>query len=269
VSAGARSVEVLDHFNPQAGAARPVPRCMEVWGSSREREESIRLAGMQVWLHAQPFAEQGGDVLFISSCGHGHVYRFAIADVAGHGNAVATFAEELRALMRAHVDESDQTDFARSLNHDWLSAQRSGPFATALFVTCLLPERRVVVCNAGHPKPLWYRAERREWVFLDERHGIGDVDNLPIGIIEPTNYAQFAVVAGERDLLVLYTDAYLETRHHGVPLGEQGLMRLVRGLDAQSAATLGRDLRDALAATADSIDDDRTLLVVAPRGAER
>lgn len=36
--------------------------------------------------------------------------------------------------------------------------------------------------------------------------------NLPLGIIEPTPYAQFAVPLQPDDLVVLYTDALIETR---------------------------------------------------------
>lgn len=247
----------------------PAARCMELWGRAQEREEAMSLPGIQAWLHTAPFADQddGGDVLFISTCGYDHIYRFALADVAGHGNAVAAFAADLRGLMRAHVEEIDQTEFARSLNRGWFRGEHPGRFATALFVTCLLPERELVVCNAGHPKPLWYQADRQRWTLLETQFRSTAVENLPLGIIEPTPYSQFAIPIGEQDLLVLYTDAYIESRVHGRPLGERGLLKIAESLRIDLPRAFGRALCDAVAAVIGSFDDDRTLLVLAPSGA--
>jgi serine phosphatase RsbU (regulator of sigma subunit) len=241
-------------------------RCAEIWGHRDTHEERLVLPGIEAWVHTEAAdgGSHGGDVLFVSRCGYGHVYRFALADVAGHGRAVADFAEELRGLMRTHVEDADQTELARHLNEGWLSAERSGRFATALFVTCVLPRRTVVVCNAGHPRPLWYRASQRSWCLLDERCGSDTAANLPLGIIEPTGYTQFAVEADADDLFVLYSDAYLETRIGGHPVGEQGLLDLAASLPVDRPDHFGSRLRDVLGAVADRIDDDRSLIVMRP-----
>jgi serine phosphatase RsbU (regulator of sigma subunit) len=222
------------------------------------------------WLHTAPSTGQidGGDVLFVSTCGYGHVYRFALADVSGHGNTVSAFADNLRELMRANIEEVDQTEFARQLNDGWLRDDRGGHFATAIFLTFLLPERLLVVCNAGHPRPLWYKADERRWRFLDEIDSTNAAGNLPLGIIAQTPYRQFAVAAGERDLLVLYTDAYIEARSDGSILGEHGLMAIASSLNTDSPPALGQALREAVVARANLNEDDRTLVIVAPHGAD-
>jgi serine phosphatase RsbU (regulator of sigma subunit) len=91
------------------------------------------------------------------------------------------------------------------------------------------------------------------------------VANLPLGIIEPTEYRQFAVKLDKDDLVLIYTDALIEAMDvHQQPLGEQGLVDLARQVgpdDPQSMAgqLLGRvaDYRGGAAA-----EDDQTLIVL-------
>ena len=83
-------------------AARHVMQCMEIWGGNRDVEERLHLPGVEAWVFARAHAgaRRGGDVHYVSTCGHGLIARFALADVAGHGSDSAALASELRRLMR-------------------------------------------------------------------------------------------------------------------------------------------------------------------------
>src|SRR5712675_40879 len=134
--------------------------CMEVWGGSQLTTRRVEMGGLDAWVYSKPFgdAQRGGDVYYASSCATGRITRLLLADVAGHGHSVATLASDLRTLMRRFVNRLDQTEFVSLLNQQFSEFSRAGIFATAIVTTFFAPSRRLMVCNAGHPRPLLYRA---------------------------------------------------------------------------------------------------------------
>lgn len=59
-----------------------------------------------------------------------------------------------------------------------------------------------------------------------------EVANLPLGVIEPTPYSQFAVHLGKGDLVLLFTDGLEEARApNGQMLGQTGLISILGSLD--------------------------------------
>src|SRR6202050_148020 len=147
-------------------------QCMEVWVGSKLTSSGVELGGLDVWVYSKPFgeAQRGGDVYYVSSCATGRIARLLLADVAGHGHSVASTAADLRTLMRRFVNRLDQTEFVRLLNQQFTTLSKDGAFATAVVATFFEPSRRMTVCNAGHPRPLLYRASRKQWDFLG--HGV-------------------------------------------------------------------------------------------------
>ena len=88
-----------------------------------------------------------------------------------------------------------------------------------------------MVCNAGHPRPLLYRAATQKWDFLGHHGEAADFTprNLPLGIIPMTEYEQFDVELEPGDCVVSYTDALIESQDAaGEELGEAGLLRILR-----------------------------------------
>src|ERR1700674_4227206 len=163
-------------------------QCMEVWSGSQLTERMVQLGGLDAWVYSKPFgnAQRGGDVYYASSCATGRISRLLLADVAGHGDTVAGTAADLRTLMRRFVNRLDQTEFVRLLNQQFTALSRDGTFATAIVATFFAPSRRMPVCNAGHPRPLLYRAARRQWFFLghEEPAVRSTPSNIPLGLLE-------------------------------------------------------------------------------------
>ena len=84
-------------------------RCMEVWGGNRTSRESFDLPGADAYLFSRAFeGARGGDIHYISTCGHGDIVRFLIADVAGHGTKVANVAARFKQLVSKHINTLDQ-----------------------------------------------------------------------------------------------------------------------------------------------------------------
>ena len=252
--------------------AQPAPhtmRCLEVWGGNQAVNNGVVMAGLDAWLYSRPFRDQpaGGDIHYVSSCAAGMVTRVLVADVSGHGEPVAEAARKLRLLMRRYVNFVDQARFVEGLNTEFAALAHTGGFATAVAATYLALTDDFTVCNAGHPRPLWYRARTREWSLMA---GEGAADsagptNVPLGIAEPTRYQQFVVRVATGDLVVLYTDSLIEAKDaQGRMLGQDGLLRAARGLDPTDPGEFMHALLEAVAHHASG--DDLTVLILRPNG---
>jgi phosphoserine phosphatase RsbU/P len=248
---------------------------MEVWGGSQLTERGVQLGGLDAWVYSKPFgqAQRGGDVYYASSCATGRISRLLLADVAGHGNSVASIAADLRTLMRRFVNRLDQGEFVRLLNQQFAANSQKGSFATAVVTTFFAPSRRLNVCNAGHPRPILYRTAERQWNFL-EHNGPAQPSgarNIPLGIIDFTEYDQFDVELELGDCLLSYTDALIESRDaDGEMLGEEGLLRIVRLLgNVEPQELIGALLKEIAERFPENLsEDDVTLLLVRANGSE-
>lgn len=248
-------------------------QCMEVWGGSQLTSSGVELGGLDVWVYSKPFgeAQRGGDVYYVSSCATGRISRVLLADVSGHGTSVASTAADLRTLMRRFVNRLDQKEFVRLLNEQFTSLSTHGSFATAIVITFFEPSRRLSLCNAGHPRPLLFRANENKWSLLGhqdhpEKKGLR---NIPLGMFDVADYEQLDVELEPGDCLINYTDALTESCDaNGEMLGEEGLLRIANLLGNVAAETLipalvkeiGERYPENLAA------DDVTLLVVRANG---
>lgn len=93
--------------------------------------------------------------------------------------------------------------------------------------------------------------------------------NIPLGLIDVSEYEQFDVELDPGDCVVSYTDALIESRDaDGKDLGEAGVLRIVRHLGDiapdKLTATLLKEIADR---HPDNLsDDDVTVLVVRANG---
>jgi phosphoserine phosphatase RsbU/P len=247
--------------------------CMEVWGGSQLTSNGVELSGLDVWVYSKPFgeAQRGGDVYYVSSCATGRISRLLLADVSGHGTSVASTAADLRTLMRRFVNRLDHKEFVRLLNDQFTELSGHGTFATAVVSTFFAPSRRLSLCNAGHPRPLLFRAADNCWTLLghDEQPESKDLSNIPLGMFQIANYEQLDVELDPGDCVISYTDALIEACDaDGEMLGEKGLLRIANLLGDVPAEKLipavlkeiGERFPENLAA------DDVTLLVVRANG---
>jgi sigma-B regulation protein RsbU (phosphoserine phosphatase) len=148
----------------------------------------------------------------------------------------------------------------------WLT---DGHFATLLVATYLASTKRLTLCNAGHPRPLLFRASTGTWRFLNAAPtGFNRRSDLPLGAGDGTLYSQCSTQLEAGDRVVLYTDLLIETHDRlGNALGEAGVLDIVRSLpmDGQLVA---RNLLDAIVSNpgVDSPNDDLTVLELCHNG---
>jgi phosphoserine phosphatase RsbU/P len=249
-------------------------RCLEVWGGNQAVDNGVVMAGLDAWLYSRPFEDQsaGGDIHFVSSCAAGLVTRVLVADVSGHGEAVAEAAGALRGLMRRYVNYVDQSRLVQGLNVEFGAISEAGGFATAVVATYDATADELTLCNAGHPRPLWYRARGRTWQLMSQsgpEQTQAGPSNTPLGVLEPACYNKTIAKLATGDLVLMYTDSLIEARSpDGSILGENGLLRLVEGLDPSEPRELLRALLEAVAAhRGDAASgDDVTVLILRPNG---
>ena len=261
--------EVGRALNLEPAAPAQHMQCMEVWGGSQPADRGVEFSGLDAWVYSKPFgeAQSGGDIYYASSCATGRICRLLLADVAGHGQSVASLAGDLRSLMRRFVNRLDQTEFVSLLNKQFAERSRNGIFATAIVTTFFAPSRRLMVCNAGHPRPFLYRAATQSWDFLGHHGEPRDFKprNLPLGIISLTEYEQFDVELEPGDCVVSYTDALIESQDaQGEELGEAGLLGILRMFGDVDPQTLIETVLKEIAERhpQNLSDDDVTVMVV-------
>jgi phosphoserine phosphatase RsbU/P len=244
--------------------------CMEIWGGIEPVERSVRTPGLDLWVFSRPFhdALEGGDVYYVTLCGGGVITRIVVADVSGHGASVAEFSTSLRTLLRKNINQKSQKRLVESLNRQFTEMAGMRRFATALVITYLASQDRLSVCNAGHPRPLFYRASKGTWSTLSqELVDSGGTANLPLGLDLETSYQSLDVELGPGDLLAFYTDALTEAADPtGKLLGEDGFLDAARGLDLTDPrpGTIGPALLEKVARYRGhrSADDDVTLVIL-------
>ena len=249
--------------------------CMEVWGGNDAVDRGVIMPGLDAWLYSRPYHgdQGGGDVHYVSSCATGRITRLLVADVSGHGAAVAETGEKLRRLMQRFVNHLDQTRLVVSLNEQFVGLSKQGCFATSVVGTFFAPTNRLTLSNAGHPPPLLYRRRDDTWTYLERQSDASEeADNLPLGVLKAARYDFHDVQLRVDDLVLCYTDSLNESLEQtGRQLGTAGLLETVRTLDAKRPDVLIAALLEAIAARhpGNLTRDDVTVLLVRPNGLVR
>src|SRR5215471_163001 len=92
-------------------------QCAEIWSGNDRAANLLEMPGFQTWVHSVPAGPvEGGDIHYVSLCPSCNVSRVALADVSGHGQAVATVANRIRELMERYLTDLDQRALMRDLN---------------------------------------------------------------------------------------------------------------------------------------------------------
>ena len=241
--------------------------CGETWSGSGVTSGVMMLPGLEVWLQSVPIgaAHAGGDVHYLSNCPQCIVSRIALADVSGHGDQVVAFADALRHLMVKYLTVLDQEALMRDLNQVSRRALGSFHYATMLALGWHSRKGLLVITNAGHPPPMWYRAARRSWTWLDIERGSVKAAGVPLGLLDDIQYFRRVIKLEEGDLVVLYSDGASEALNDsGIELGREGLMSLAGESVVDSAATCGAGLAQSLLSFRGGVSaqDDQTVIVL-------
>jgi phosphoserine phosphatase RsbU/P len=239
-----------DNENPMPSIPRRLA-CAETWASNQRAASLVELPGLTAWVHSAPLGRDhaGGDVHYVSVCPSCIVSRIALADVSGHGEAVAAFGEKLRELMQRYLRDLEQVALMRDLNQAVREELGGGHYASMVAVGWHGRRGLVIMTNAGHPPALWYRASRAEWSWLETQPASerGRLAGVPLGLLADVTYDRLVIKPQSGDLIVLYSDGVSEALSPaGNELGQDGLLNMARALDSSSAEAFGTQLASAL-----------------------
>lgn len=261
-------------------------QCMEIWGGNQLVSTSVQMHGLDARIYSRPFSgslgpsvASGGDIHFLSSCATGRISRMFIADVSGHGQAVAEIAVTLRRLMGRFSNFIDQARFVAAVNRRFAEMQAAddalaGLFATALVATYFSPADELTITNAGHPRPFWFDSRHTRWQPLvpADDPSVKAPHDLPLGVLEHTVYTSSSIRLAPDDLVLIYTDPLLETPGpDGRQLGQDGLAHMLASIPtAEPAEFISRLLarltafagRTPAADGSGDFDDDITILLL-------
>ena len=250
-------------------------QCMEIWGGNAPVDRSFTVPGLEVWVYSQPYKQdaRGGDVYYVSSCLSGRITRLLVADVSGHGQAVAGVATGLRDLMRRNVNLINQSRFVREMNQQFPVGPDFEIFATALVCTFFAPTQFLQFCNAGNPVPYLFREQAGSWSSAEELaqvvKGQGRMADTPLGIFQDADYSQFETKLFPEDMVLCASDALTESLDKsGNLLGADGLLKIVNQLDpTQPSQLIPQILRQVAAQHPGNLSqDDTTLLLFRANG---
>ena len=212
-------------------------------------------------LHAVNVASRqvSGDIYDVISDGRGTLL-LAVADVAGKGVPAAMLSSMLQASLRTQADDPGVTVPAMlgTLNRLLLQQHaQEGRFATLFLARLDQTSGRLRYSNAGHCFPLLRRADGTIETL--------EVGGLPVGVVPDVEWEEGAVVLGQGDLLVLYTDGISEASVKEREFGVERLPQLVRELppELECREVAVRILNEVNRFTGGlEPEDDRTLMVV-------
>jgi sigma-B regulation protein RsbU (phosphoserine phosphatase) len=132
---------------------------------------------------------------------------------------------------------------------------RARMFVSLLYGALDLQDRTLTFSNAGQSPPI-YVPRNGEPEFLR-------VPGLPLGALQDTQYQQGVLRFEPGDLLLLYSDGFIEARdEEGRALGYSGLLRLVAEAPSRDDEELLEHLFNAALAHVAQDRDDLTVLII-------
>jgi phosphoserine phosphatase RsbU/P len=205
----------------------------------------------------QPSDEVSGDYFDVFPL-NDHQMAVCVADVAGKGAAAAALARELREAVRACAPEAaSPAELCTRVNQVLCSRIAPGKYVTMFYGILDKQTRRLYYENAGHCLPLLVRASGAV-EFPASFSGV-------LGLFSHWLYNNQEVQLGSGDVLLLVTDGVIEAEdRRGQEFGYQRLISMVQSGRSQGAASLSRQILDAvLKFSNQKIQDDASLIVVA------
>ncbi|MCB5183053.1 serine/threonine-protein phosphatase [Streptomyces sp. SMC 277] len=209
-------------------------------------------AGLQVAVRYRPAVADhrvGGDWYDVLQLGDGRVV-LAVGDVAGHGIEAASAMVGLRHALRGlAITGADPGSLMTWLNEVAL-ATPDHPTATGVVAEYDPVEHRLCWASAGHLPLLLIRDGRARFLQGPQ--------NILLGAVSGSTYAESSVTLAPGDTLLLYTDGFVERRHVGL---DESLA--VLRATAEALVTADPEAQaDALVSTVTGDTDDDTSLVV-------
>ncbi len=145
-----------------------------------------------------------------------------VCDASGHGIPAAFVSVMAQTVFRTcRPGSMSPAEVLSQLNEHLRTILEEERFITGCYGVFDITSARLRFAKAGHPPPLWYRADQRRVVPLDAR-------GMLLGVSDKVDFEEVEITLEPGDRLVYYTDGLLETWSESGEL--LGLGRLRRWL---------------------------------------
>jgi sigma-B regulation protein RsbU (phosphoserine phosphatase) len=218
-------------------------------------DPDLAMPGWTAAYHYQPVRLVSGDYCDLIVANDG-VLHFLLGDVSGKGAAAALYAAMAIGMLRNLAQPGQPPTMLLEEANKLLFERKVGSrYLTAMYAKWFPRERRLIIANAGQPRPILLRGDTIEDLA---------VVGIPLGLLEGSSYEHLDVRLQPGDLLVLVSDGITETtneaRHQ---YGEERLKTVIRKNHTASASELLRIIFDDVQkfAAGGVQDDDRTIIV--------
>ena len=217
----------------------------------------IDIPGLDIAFRYEPAIQVGGDMLDIFPLCDRKVLLF-LGDAMGHGVQAALVMCAVTTALHAAVKTDPCPKNVLAKVNDVLVRLRMESFVTA--VCCIIDscELYAELSTAGHPGPLWFRAE--------EAHTVEQLGgSLPLGVRQEAVYETTRIDLRQEDVLLVFTDGITEAfdqkqRQYGVERLKEQLVLCGKSCAEEICATIYGDLTAHCRTVARA--DDLTLLAV-------
>lgn len=216
-----------------------------------------RISGLEVAAQSIPHGDVGGDFYDFIPLNGGQL-GLTVGDVSGKGIPAAILMATSRSMIRVEAQNIGTAArvipaINRALCHD--TSQED--YVTVFYGVLDPVGRTLTYVNAGHNLPVLLRGSKLQCL---------DVGGMPLGLFVEADYQEGTVKLQEGDVLVLYTDGYVEvTNGRDEPFGEERLYGVLRRSKERRSQVMIQDLEQAVAEfkSGDSrFRDDRTVVIL-------
>lgn len=212
--------------------------------------------GFEIAASYEPWDRIGGDFYDFIDLPEGNL-GIVVADVSGKGIWAALLMFEIRTALRAHAAyQYSVEEIVGRVNRQLFRDTEAEQFGTLVYGVLNARGRFFTYVNAANPAPLLVR---------DGKVLALDSDDLPVGILDDTDFEREIVQLEPNDRLVLYSDGYFEIfNEDGEMFGEARFRECV----GEAGHLEPKAFIDALNAKVDRFlgssqdGDDRTLVIV-------
>ncbi len=177
--------------------------------SEKELAEINKKFNIEIYSHFQTSSEMGGDFWGVREL-EKNIIAIYIIDFSGHGVSSALNALRIHALISSHKDSSakDPAKFLTWLNKNLYKMLPTNQYATMFYGVIDYKKDKLIYTSAAHPSSVLIRTTpKQSFKFLESA-------GFPLGVNEKANYINYEEDFNKNDILLLYSDALIETPNY-------------------------------------------------------
>lgn len=168
-------------------------------------DETLADYGLEIDAFFQPSSELGGDFFDIKVINNNKI-SLLMWDFAGHGVSAAINTFRLHALIHSdqHLSNPDPGSMMSLMNESLSNLISKNNFATMFYSVYDFSKEELEYSCASCPSPLLISFRENKYKLIDSK-------DFPLSVVADHKYETHKIATDEWDVLILYSDALIET----------------------------------------------------------